>query len=244
MELAGRTAIVTRASRGMGKAIALALAEAGCNVVVCARAAKSDSPLLGVADEIKKLGRQSLAVKANVAEESDVENIIRQAMNEFGHIDILVNNAGITNTESFLDITIRRWDLIISVNLGGTFLCTKAVLPYMIKQGSGSIINMSSVLAQRIQYSIPYGVSKAAIERFTLGLAREMRKHNIAVSCIRPNFVKTETVISFMQDADTRDWETPEMWSKYVASIAGAKTEQVTGKILDQTLLKSMFGPA
>ena len=113
----------------------------------------------------------------------------------------------------------------------------------MIEQQNGSIINMSSILAQRIQYSIPYGVSKAAIERFTLGLAKELQRYNIAVNCLRPYFVKTEVVTTFLSDTDTSDWESPEMWGKYTALVATKDAQSLTGRILDQAALKEIFGP-
>ncbi len=241
MTLKGKVAIVTGARQGLGKAITLGLAEAGADIVISDRVLE-DGKLANVAEEVQKLGRRSLAVGGDITIEADVENMVKKANDEFGKIDILVNNAGVTAPDSFLEIPRRRWNLIISVNLNGTFLCTHAVLPQMVKRGSGTIINVSSILSQEIRYSIPYGVSKAAIERFTLGLAREMRRNkDIAITCIRPYFVKTEVVTGFLPDADMSKWETPEMWAKYTAMIAAADAQSVTGKILDQAALKELF---
>jgi NAD(P)-dependent dehydrogenase (short-subunit alcohol dehydrogenase family) len=124
------------------------------------------------------------------------------------------------------------------------FLCTKAVLPHMIEKGAGTVINVSSILAKEIRMSIAYGVTKAGVERFTLGLAREMRKNpGIAITCVRPYFVKTEVVLGFMEGRDLTGWEEPVIWQKYPAMVAGAEPQKVTGKILDKAALEEMFGP-
>ena len=129
------------------------------------------------------------------------------------------------------------------MNLDGTFLCTKVILPHMIEQGSGTVINVSSILAKEIRMSIAYGVTKAGVERFTLGLAREMRRtEGIAITCIRPYFVKTEVVMEFMKGRDTSDYEEPIIWQKYPAMVAAADPQSVTGKILDKAALEEMFG--
>ena len=243
MTLEGKAVIVTGARQGLGRTFALGMAEAGADLVICDRVL-DDGKLAGVAEEIQKLGRRALSLGGDITVEDDVNNIVNKANEEFGKIDVLVNNAGVTATDSFLQMTKKRWDLIMSVNLDGTFLCTKIVLPQMVERGSGMVINVSSILAKEIRYSIPYGVTKAAIERFTLGLAREMRKNtDIAITCIRPYFVKTEVVTGFLPDVDMSDWETPEMWAKYTSMVAAADPQSVTGKILDQAALKEMFGP-
>jgi 3-oxoacyl-[acyl-carrier protein] reductase len=244
MTLKDKVAIVTGARQGLGKSVALGLAEVGADLVICDRII-DDGKLAGVAEEIKKLGRRTLSLGGDITIEDDVNNIVKKANEEFGKIDVLVNNAGVTAQDSFLQITKKRWDLIMSVNLDGTFLCTKAVLPQMVERGSGMVINVSSILAKEIRYSIPYGVSKAGIERFTLGLAREMRKiPGIAITCIRPYFIKTEVVVSFLEGrgVDMSNWEEPEMWQKYTAMVAAADPQQVTGKILDKAALEEMFG--
>jgi len=243
MTLEGKVAIVTGARQGLGRSFALGLAEAGADLVICDRVL-DDGKLAGVAEEIQKLGRRALSLGGDITHEDDVDNIVNKSKEEFGKIDILVNNAGVTAQDSFLQMTKKRWDLIMSVNLDGTFLCTKAVLPQMIEQESGMVINVSSILAKEVRYSIPYGVTKAAVERFTLGLAREMRRNlGIAITCIRPYFVKTEVVSGFMEGRDLTGWEEPEMWQKYTAMVAAADPQSVTGKILDQAALKEMFGP-
>jgi citronellol/citronellal dehydrogenase len=132
----------------------------------------------------------------------------------------------------------------MQVNVRGTFLCTKAVLPQMVKRRTGSVINLSSVLAQTItmKYSIAYGVTKAAIERFSLGLAEEVKEYNIAVNALCPDFTVTEAVKIFRPDADTSGWQSPEMWGKYAALVAAQEAKRLTGRILDASALKEIFG--
>jgi NAD(P)-dependent dehydrogenase (short-subunit alcohol dehydrogenase family) len=113
----------------------------------------------------------------------------------------------------------------------------------MVKRNSGHIINISSVLAKTIKYSIPYGTSKAAIERFTLGLSREMKKHNVAVNALCPDFTVTEAVTTFLKEIDTTGWQSAEMWGRYAAMVAAQNAESLTGKILDELALNELFGP-
>lgn len=246
--LEGKVAIVTGASRGLGKAMALELARAGASVAVAARTVEEGrSPLPGTihetVDEIEKLGGNSMAVRCDVTREDDVEELIKVVTDHFGRVDIMINNAGITTPEPFLKLSAKKWDLVMSVNLRGTFLCTKAVLPQMVEQRRGHVINLSSVLAKTIKYSIAYGVSKAALERFTLGLAKEMKKHNVAVNSLCPDFTVTEAVTTFLKDVDTTGWQNPEMWGKYAVMVAAQDAGSLTGKILDEIALKQIFGP-
>ncbi len=247
MQLDNKTAIVTGASRGIGKAIAIELARAGAKVAVAARTVQpGQSRLPGTiyetVREIEELDGSAIAVKCDVTQEKDVVALVQQVNGQYGAIDILVNNAGITTTESFLDMPAKKWNLVMSVNLGGTVGCTRAVLPQMVAQKSGHIINLSSILAQEIQFSIPYGVSKAAIERFTLGLAREVRKHNVAVNALCPSWTVTEAVTTLSSGTDTSGWQLPEMWGKYTVLIASKDAQSLTGRILDEPALKELFG--
>jgi NAD(P)-dependent dehydrogenase (short-subunit alcohol dehydrogenase family) len=112
----------------------------------------------------------------------------------------------------------------------------------MVEQKSGHIINLSSVLAKTVKFSIPYGATKAAIERLTLGLAKELKKHNIAVNALCPDFTVTETVTTFLKDVDTTDWQSPEMWGRYAALVAAQDVDSLTGRILDEPALNELFG--
>ena len=247
MKLVDKIAIVTGASRGLGKAMAIELAREGASVAVAARTVEAGKgPLPGTihetVNEIKKLGGKAMAVRCDVSKEEDVVLMVDQVEREYGTVDIMVNNAGVTTPESFLKLTTKKWDLVMNVNLRGTFLCTKAVLPQMVEKRSGSVINLSSILAKTVKFSIPYGATKAAIERYTLGLAKEMKKFNIAVNALRPDFTVTEAVETFLQDVDTSDWQQPEMWGKYTALVAAQHAETLTGRILDVEALREIFG--
>ena len=242
MTLENKVVLVTGARQGLGKSISLGMAEAGADLVICDRET-ADGKLDETAREIEALGRKTLTMGGDITVEDDVNAIVNQALEKFGKIDVLVNNAGVTAQDSFLDIPYRRWRLILSVNIDGTFLCSKVVLPHMIEKGSGMIINVSSILAKQIRMSIAYGVTKAGVERFTLGLAREMRRNEgIAITCVRPYFVKTEIVMEYMKGRDTSDYEEPIIWQKYPAMVAAADPQSVTGKILDKAALEEMFG--
>jgi NAD(P)-dependent dehydrogenase (short-subunit alcohol dehydrogenase family) len=243
MALNGKVALVTGARQGLGRAIALGLAKAGADLLIADRVIE-DGKLANVAKEIEALGRRAVTSGGDISVEADVEAMVKKATTELGKVDILINNAGVTAQDRFADMPLRRWNLIISVNLNGSAFCTHAVLPQMIERNSGIIINMSSILALRVQYSVAYGATKAAVERFTTGLARELRKTNVSVAAMRPFFVKTEVVSDFLDGrSDMSDWEEPEMWGTYCAMIAGADPAITSGKIFDQSLCKETFGP-
>jgi 3-oxoacyl-[acyl-carrier protein] reductase len=242
MSLKGKVVLVTGARQGLGKSISLGMAELGADLVVCDRET-ADGKLDETAKELEAMGSKTLTMGGDITVEEDVNAIVNAALEKFGKIDVLVNNAGVTAQDSFLNIPYRRWRLILSVNLDGTFLCSKVVLPHMLERKSGTIINVSSILAKQIRMSIAYGVTKAGVERFTLGLAREMRREEgIAITCVRPYFVKTDVVMGFMKGQDTSDFEEPIIWQKYPALVAAAPPQQVTGKILDKAALEEMFG--
>jgi 3-oxoacyl-[acyl-carrier protein] reductase len=243
MALNGKVALITGARQGLGRAIALGLAKAGADLLIADRVLE-DGKLDNVAKEIKALGRRVTTSGGDISVEADVEAMVKKATTELGKVDILVNNAGVTAQDRFVDMPLRRWNLIVNVNLNGSAYCSHAVLPQMIERNSGVIINMSSILALRTQYSVPYGATKAAVERFTTGLSREMRKTNVSVCAMRPFFVKTEVVSDFLDGrSDMSDWEEPEMWGVYCAKIAEADPTVTTSKIFDQTLCKETFGP-
>jgi NAD(P)-dependent dehydrogenase (short-subunit alcohol dehydrogenase family) len=238
--LKGKVAIITGAGRGLGRSMAVGFAEAGANVVLAAR---TMDQLEETAELVKAAGGKSLIVSTNVAEEEQANNLAAQTISEYGRIDVLINNAGITSPDSFLTQSFKRWKLVLSVNLDGMFLCTKAVLPHMLEKKSGMVINVSSILAHQIRMNVSYGVTKAGTERFTMGLAREMRKEpGIAITCVRPYFVKTDVVLGFTEGHDISDYEELIVWQKYPALLAGAKPEDVTGKIYDKAALEEKFG--
>jgi NAD(P)-dependent dehydrogenase (short-subunit alcohol dehydrogenase family) len=237
MYLPGKVAIVTGASRGLGKHIAFGLAREGANVIVTARTEKERDKMSGTihttAEEISSLGLRAVAIRCDVTQEDEVISMAKKTLEYFGRIDILVNNAGIASPSSVLDMTLKSWELVLRVNLTGAFLCTKAVVPAMIAQKSGSIINISSIQAWErgsVRTGIAYGVSKAAIERFTIGLSDELKNYNIAVNCVKPRgAVITEGMNVLHPDVDQSAWDTPDMMVKAVAFLARQDAHEMTG---------------
>jgi citronellol/citronellal dehydrogenase len=203
MKLKDKVAIVTGSSRGIGKAIAIDFAKEGAAVVIAARTETEQEKLPGTiyttADEIRAFGGMTLPVRCDVADEQSVEEMVKKTLDEFGKINILVNNAAIGYYRSFMETPIRHLDLAFRVNLRGPFLCIKSILPEMIKQKSGSIINISSSAADEIysrikrpeeprrRTGIIYGATKAALDRLTCGLAAEVVEYNIAVNALKPS---------------------------------------------------------
>lgn len=241
MKLKGKVAIVTGASRGLGKAIAMGLAKEGVAVTIAARTEKETKELPGTiyrtAEEIKSLGGHSLPVRCDMTQEEEVNQMVLRTIEEFGQIDILVNNAGIAFPSPIWEMPLKRWELVLRVNLTGTFLCTKAVLPSMMERRKGSIINLSSIQAtyratRPARTGIAYGVSKAAIERFTWGVAAEVEKFNIAVNCVKPRgSIKTEGMELLNPDSDGSDWDPPDRLLRAVAFLAGQDASGVTGSV-------------
>lgn len=193
-KLDGKVAIITGASRGIGKAVAIGFAREGAKVAIAARTVEQlksglAGTILQTVEEVTDAGGQALAIKTNILVEDEVQAMVRQVLDEWGRIDILVNNAAVAAPGPFDETTTKRWNLVIGVNLLGTFLCTKAVLPIMMKQRSGSIINTSSGAADsrvRSVTGVAYGTAKAAIEHFSCALAAELGPYNIAVNCYKP----------------------------------------------------------
>ncbi|MFC1916716.1 SDR family NAD(P)-dependent oxidoreductase [Chloroflexota bacterium] len=244
MRLKDKTAIITGASRGIGKAIALALAKEGASVVIAARS-ETEGRLSGTiyqtVEEIRALGGNALAIRTDVTSEENINDTVQRTLEHYQHIDILVNNAGIGVPGNIVEVSAKRWDLIMGVNLKGTFLCTKAVLPYMMKQGSGSIINLSSILGTRVISSgVPYGVTKAAIERFTKGVAREVSEYNIAVNALCPAYTDTEGLRIANPDKARASLQKVEMWGSYALFLACQDASSLTGKCLTARELEKL----
>lgn len=193
-KLNGKTAIVTGAGskNGIGRATALALAQQGADVAVCDI---NESGIKSVADEINRLGRKSLFITVDITLQESVLKAVQIVMNEWGRIDILANIAGITQPIKVLDTKPEDFDRIIAVNLKGTFLFSKAVLPIMINQKMGRIINMSSVSGKRgggVFGGAHYSAAKAGVLGFSKALAREAAPFNITVNSIAPGLVLTD----------------------------------------------------
>lgn len=237
MKLSGKIAIVTGSRQGMGKAFALGLAKAGADVVICDRVV-DDGKLEAVAKEIEGLGRRSLAVPVDITSETDVESLVQKTVEKFGRIDVLINNAGVAFYYPLQETPLKQWQLVLNVNLTGAFLCSRAVVPIMIKQGGGSIINITSGSATdsdlgTVPTGIAYGVSKAGLERLTLGMATELGQYNIAVNAIKPvKVVNTEGMRFWMADADKSQWQTPDKMVKCALFLATQDARGITGTVV------------
>ena len=190
-DLKGEKAIVTGGGQGLGREMALALAEAGADVAVVQRRVEVAEQ---TAEEIRKLGRDSFAMKVDVSKAEDIRNMVAAAKDRFGKIDILINNAGIAHHVSAEELSEEDWDRMIDINLKGVFLGSQMVGREMIKQRKGSIINiasMSGFIVNRPQPQAHYNTAKAAIVMLTKSLAMEWAKYNIRVNAIAPGYIKT-----------------------------------------------------
>jgi len=184
----GMVAIITGSSRGLGQYCALGFARERATIVIAARSEQDDPSLPGTIFETARLveeaGGKALPVVCNVADGDSIDVMVEKVLETYGRIDVLMNNAGVHPGGTFSTIPFKRFDLAFRINVHGTFLCTRAVLPAMIDQQRGSIINISSVAAQ--MRGSPYGATKRAVEAFTEGLAEEQRKNGIAVNALKP----------------------------------------------------------
>jgi NAD(P)-dependent dehydrogenase (short-subunit alcohol dehydrogenase family) len=193
MKLEGRTAIVTGSRRGIGRAIALALAKEGANVVVSDIIQEDCQKIVA---EIEKLGRKGLALKCDVASTPEVEDLVKKTVARFGKLDILVNNAGIINFKPFLELTDDDWDTLINVNLKGQFLCARAAAREMIKNGWGRIVNIDSKSSGGCGIAFPliahYTASKGGVMALTEALALELTPRGINVNAICPGAIDTD----------------------------------------------------
>ncbi|MFC1938581.1 SDR family NAD(P)-dependent oxidoreductase [Chloroflexota bacterium] len=216
----GKVAIVTGSGRGIGKAIALALAEAGADIVLAARTKKQ---IEQTAEELRKMGSKAIAISTDVSKEDQIRTVVEQTISEFGIIDILVNNAGISpfkpvvSTEVKLPgweaagddwdnpYSLEDWHRIIDTNLTSAFLFARAVAPHMIRQKKGKIVNMSSTAGEQgIPYLSAYCVSKAGLTELTRCLASEWATFNINVNAITPGDIATDIVEGMLQDPGMR----------------------------------------
>lgn len=238
-KLNGKTAVVTGASRGIGRAIAIQLASEGANVVV--NYSGSEQKAKEVVEEIIALGSKAIAVQANVADNDSVQNLMKTAIDEFGSIDILVNNAGITRDNLLMRMKEDEWDDVIDTNLKGVFLCTKAVTRQMMKQRSGRIINISSIVGVMGNAGqANYVAAKAGVIGLTKTSARELASRNILVNAIAPGFITTEMTDELPEDIKNAmlaqiplaKLGQPEHIAKAVLFLASDDSEYITGQTL------------
>lgn len=191
MKLEGKKVLVTGASRGIGKAIALAMAAEGADVAV--NYAGSEAAAKAVAAEIEAMGRKAIVVQADISSNEAATNMIDQVVKEFGRIDVLVNNAGITRDGLLMRMKEEDWDAVITTNLKGVFNCTKAAVKYMMKQKAGHIVNISSVVGVMGNAGqANYAAAKAGVIGFTKAVAKEVAARGITVNAIAPGFIQTD----------------------------------------------------
>ena len=197
--LEGQVAIVTGASRGIGRAVAKELADYGASVVVNYN--QSPDEAASLVDEITGGGSKAIAVQANVGEPAEVNSLIEKTIEEFEKIDILVNNAGVNRDRTIRRMSPEEWQEVINTDLNSAFYCTNAVIPHMIERSYGRIINMSSIIGQMGNVGQSnYAAAKAGLVAFTKSAAQEFARYNITVNAMCPGFIETEMVLALSDE--------------------------------------------
>jgi len=245
VDLSGRVVIVTGASRGIGKGLAIGLAGLGASVVCAARSehtAPGGMPgtIHETAQAITDAGGQAIALRCDIGRAEEITALVDATVEQFGRLDVLVNNAMAPTSVLFDDSDVDQWDESMRINVRSLYLFARAVVPIMARTGGGSIVNISSAGAEHATtpFMPPgylfYSVAKAALERFTSALAPEIRSAGVTVNALRPGAVRTEmTAEEFGPDHDWSGWSTPESVVGPVATLAAQIDTDFTGKILD-----------
>ena len=244
-DLHGRVVIVTGASRGIGKALALGLAARGASVACAARTVTADPGHLpgaihATAEAIERAGGRALAVRCDVGNADDLHNLVDETAAHFGRIDVLVNNAMAPTRGRFDDLSVEAWDESMAANVRSLFVLAKLVVPRMAAVGGGNIVNISSGGADHAATAamppgfLAYSVAKAAMERFTTALAPEIAARGITVNAVRPGAVKTELAARELGDGfDWTGWTSPEAVVPPIAWLAAQRGAGFTGRIVD-----------
>lgn len=236
--LTGKTAIVTGASRGIGAAIARKLCEAGANVALCSRSAEA---VAAIADTLNSEGYTAISTAADISKKGDVEALIKTVLDRFSQIDILVNNAGITRDTLLMRLQDEDWDAVLQTNLTGTMYCTRAVMRPMLRQRSGRIINISSVIGiMGNPGQASYAAAKAGIIGFTKTIAREVGVRGITVNAIAPGFITTDMTAQMPRQNQEqlraliplRRFGSPEDVADAVCFLASDAARYITGQTL------------
>jgi 3-oxoacyl-[acyl-carrier protein] reductase len=239
MNVNGKVALVTGASRGIGREIALELAREGANVVV--NYSGSEAKANEVVDEIKSMGREAVAIQCNVADSDSVQSMVKETISHFGALDILVNNAGITKDNLLMRMKENEWDDVININLKGVFLCTKAVTRQMMKQRSGRIINISSIVGvSGNPGQANYVAAKSGVIGLTKTAARELAPRGITVNAIAPGFISTDMTDQLPEDVRNEmlkqiplnRFGDPKDIAKVVSFMASECSSYMTGQTL------------
>lgn len=193
-EMNGRTAIVTGATDGIGRAVCIEFAKSGMNVVINYHT--SGQKAYALEEELRGLGAQALAIKADVSDNHEVENMVARTLDTFKGVYCLVNNAGITEPEFVMETTVEKWERMLAINLTSAFLCSKAVLPYMIENKEGVILNISSICGRNgsLGAGVHYSAAKAGMLGLTKALAQHLAVHHIRVNAIAPAMIATRMI--------------------------------------------------
>ncbi|UCH90289.1 MAG: 3-oxoacyl-ACP reductase FabG [Thermoplasmata archaeon] len=239
LDFKGLVAVVTGASRGLGKATALALAERGCDVVV--NYEKSEGAAQEVVKLIEKLGRSAVAVKADVSKKEEVEALYEKSMELSGHVDILVNNAGIHQHLKIWELPVPDWERVLAVNLTGAFLCTKAFVDQMKERRSGKIVNISSVIGYMgTDHEVHYAASKSGLVGLTKSLALELAPFNINVNAVAPGYIRTDMTVFESPEQEEEvaariplgELGEPEDIANTVAFLCSKEASYITGEVV------------
>ena len=239
MNFAGKTAVVTGGSRGIGRAVCLELAKGGANVVLCY--AGNEAAANDTVAACESLGAKALAVRCDVAQAGDVKALMDAAVQAFGRIDILVNNAGITRDGLLMMMKEGDFDAVLETNLKGTFLCMKAVSRIMMKQRYGRIVNLSSVVGLHGNAGqVNYAASKAGVIGMTKSLAKELASRGVTVNAVAPGFIETDMTAAMPEAAKTATLAAIPMQrlgqaedvARAIAFLASSEAGYITGQVL------------
>jgi len=240
VKLRGRVALVTGGSRGIGKAISLALAREGADVVVDHLEQKEEAN--EVVEEIRRMGRHALAFQTDVRDFDKVVNMVEQTIEEFGKIDILVNNAGIVRDKTLKNMKKEEWEIIIDTNLSGVFNCIKAVITYMEERKNGKIINISSVIGEIGNFGqANYAAAKAGVIGLTKSVAKEVARKGITVNAVAPGFTETgmlKTIPESVKEQILKQipmgrFAIPEDIAKVVVFLTSDDANYITGQVIN-----------
>lgn len=239
-DLSGRVALVTGASKGLGKAIALALAGAGADIALYAR---NREDLEAVKASVEALGRKAEIFCVDVLDKAQIDENVKATLEAFGHIDVLMNNAGVNVRKPVLELSAEEWDLVIDTNLKAYFLMAQAVVPYMLARGSGKVVNMASILgAVALPSQLAYASSKGGVMQMTKVMALEWAKQGVQVNAIGPTYFETPLVAQLRNDPERYQfivertpmgrWGQPDELAGIVIFLASRASDFITGQTI------------
>jgi len=239
-DLSGRVALVTGASKGLGKAMTLALAEGGADMALYGR---DLNDLKAVKEAVEGFGRRAEIFSVNVLDKTEIEAAVKQTIETFGHVDVLVNNAGVNVRKPVLELSSEEWDMVLNTNLKGYLLMAQAVVPHMLARGSGKVINMASILgAVGLPTQVAYASSKGGVIQMTKVMALEWAKKGVQVNAIGPTYFETPLVAQLRNDPERYNfivdrtpmgrWGQPEELAGVVIFLASKASDFVTGQTI------------